>query len=172
MEAGAHVLVHSVFDKPVDEPFMPFLKENDVLYTPPSWWVSYRETFAQQLDFTTAEHRIGQKDVIASLFDLRTLPDSLLMDGRTSLRDPYASSSPPPRLHVDVAHTAPMGDTVVLHEVIAGGASGGPNEQVVLYRMAGGPIEAVWLGATEWASRGRNRPQRRFLRRRHGTRVM
>jgi hypothetical protein len=38
----------------------------------------YDETFAQQLDLTVAEHRLGQKDVIASLFDLRTLPDSLV----------------------------------------------------------------------------------------------
>ena len=79
VEAGADILVHSVFDAPVDDAFVRLLKENDVLYTP-TLMVSerYRETFAQQLDFTTAEHHIGQKDVIASLFDLRTLPDSLV----------------------------------------------------------------------------------------------
>ena len=317
VEAGADVLVHSVFDTPVDEPFVRLLKENDVLYTPTLMvGERYRETFAQQLDFTTAEHRIGQKDVIASLVDLRTLPDSLVpaafrqrieqaptiasdtvamrnlkrlhdagvpivagteagnigtphgpalfrefelmrtagltpreilarataggarllgrddlghltpgmqadlvvlnknpladlsntsslhrvvkagrvysptqlvprtpaavvqqganafnaydlggfldafspdvkvyahpdslvMDGRTPLREQYASSfQPTADLHVDVLHTAPMGDTVFLHEVITGGASGGPIEQVVLYRVAEGRIDTVWL---------------------------
>jgi hypothetical protein len=38
-----------------------------------------------------------------------------------------------------------MGDTVVLHEVITGGAGGGPNEQVVLYHVAEGRIDTVWL---------------------------
>ena len=79
VEAGADVLVHSVFDKPVDDAFVRLLRENDVLYTPTLMVRErYRETFAQQLGLTTAEHRLGQKDVIASLFDLRTLPDSLV----------------------------------------------------------------------------------------------
>jgi len=79
VETGADILVHSVFNEPVDDAFVRLLRENDVLYTP-TLMVSerYRETFAQQLDLTTAEHNIGQKDVIASLFDLRTLPDSLV----------------------------------------------------------------------------------------------
>ena len=82
VEAGADILVHSVFNAPVDDAFVRLLRENDVLYTP-TLMVSerYRETFAQRLDLTTAEHRIGQKDVIASLFDLRTLPDSLVPAG-------------------------------------------------------------------------------------------
>jgi len=63
----------------VDDAFVRLLRENDVLYTPTLMvGERYRETFAQQLDLTTAEHHIGQKDVIASLFDLRTLPDSLV----------------------------------------------------------------------------------------------
>ncbi len=82
VEAGADILVHSVFNAPVDDAFVRLLRENDVLYTP-TLMVSerYRETFAQQLDLTTIEHRVGQKDVIASLFDLRTLPDSLVPAG-------------------------------------------------------------------------------------------
>jgi len=79
VEAGADILVHSVFREPVDDAFVQLLIDNDVIYTP-TLMVSerYRETFAQQLDFTAAEHRLAQKDVLASLFDLRTLPDSLL----------------------------------------------------------------------------------------------
>jgi hypothetical protein len=79
VEAGGDILVHSVSDQPVDDAFVRLLRENDVLYTP-TLMVSerYGETFAQQLDLTIAEHRLGQKDVINSLTDLRTLPDSLV----------------------------------------------------------------------------------------------
>jgi len=79
VEAGADILVHSVFNAPVDDAFVQLLNENDVLYTP-TLMVSerYRETFAQALDFTRAEHRFAQPEVLASLFDLWTLPDSLV----------------------------------------------------------------------------------------------
>lgn len=79
VEAGADVLVHSVFNEAVDEGFIELLLDNDVIYTP-TLMVSerYRETFTQQLDLTPAEHRLAQKDVVNSLFDARTLPDSLL----------------------------------------------------------------------------------------------
>ncbi len=82
VEAGADILVHSVSDQPVDDAFVRLLQENGVLYTP-TLMVSerYRETFAQQLDLTTAEHHIGHPDVTGSLFDLRTLPDSLVPAG-------------------------------------------------------------------------------------------
>ena len=82
VEAGADILVHSVSDQPVDDAFVRLLRKNDVLYTPTLMvGERYGETFAQRLDLAIAEHRIGQKDVIASLFDLRTLPDSLVPAG-------------------------------------------------------------------------------------------
>ncbi|MFP4227495.1 MAG: amidohydrolase family protein [Salinivenus sp.] len=92
VEAGADILVHSVSDQPVDDAFVELLAENEVLYTPTLMvGERYSETFAQQLDLTTPEHRIGQKDVIGSLFDLRTLPDSLVPG---SLRERMASNQP------------------------------------------------------------------------------
>jgi len=82
VEAGADILVHSVFNKPVDDRFVDRLTENDVLYIPTLMVRErYNQTFAQQLDLTLAEHRFGQKDVIGSLTDLRTLPDSLVPRG-------------------------------------------------------------------------------------------
>ncbi len=82
VEAGADILVHSVSDAPVDDAFVELLREDEVIYTPTLMvGERYSETFAQQLDFTTPEHRIGQKEVIGSLFDLRTLPDSLVPRG-------------------------------------------------------------------------------------------
>ncbi len=82
VEAGADILVHSVFDQPVDDSFVRLLRENDVLYTPTLVVRErYNQTFAQQLDLTLTEHRTGQKNVINSLTDLRTLPDSLVPRG-------------------------------------------------------------------------------------------
>jgi hypothetical protein len=63
----------------VDDAFTQLLLDNEVIYVPTLMvGERYRETFFQKLDLTVAEHRLGQKDVIASLFDLRTVPDSLV----------------------------------------------------------------------------------------------
>jgi len=82
IEAGADILVHSVFDAPVDDAFVRLMVENEVLYVPTLMVRErYRETFAGELDLTAIEHRIAQKDVVDSLFDLYTLPDSLVPAG-------------------------------------------------------------------------------------------
>ena len=79
VESGADILVHSVTNRPVDDAFTQLLLDNEVIYIPTLMvGERYRETFAQKLDLTVTEHRLGQKDVIASLFDLRTVPDSLV----------------------------------------------------------------------------------------------
>ena len=88
----------------------------------------------------------GFLDVFAPDLKVYEHPDALVMESRAPLREQYASAfGAPTDLHVDVRHEAPMGNTVVLHEVITGGASDGPNEQVVLYHVADGLIDKVWL---------------------------
>ena len=82
VEAGADILVHSVSDAPVDDAFVQLAAENDVLYTPTIMvGERYREVFAQQLDLTVPEHQLAHPDILRSLFDLRTLPDSLVSSG-------------------------------------------------------------------------------------------
>jgi hypothetical protein len=82
VEAGADILVHSVSDAPVDDAFVQLMTDSNVLYTPTVMvGERYRETFAQQLDLTVPEHQLAHPDIIASLFDLRTLPDSLVSPG-------------------------------------------------------------------------------------------
>ena len=86
VEAGADILVHSVSDAPVDDAFVQLMADNDVLYTPTIMvGERYREVFAQQLDLTVAEHQLAHPGVIASLFDLRTVPDSLVSSGLRQL---------------------------------------------------------------------------------------
>jgi imidazolonepropionase-like amidohydrolase len=79
VEAGADVLVHSVFDRPVDDAFVRLLTRNDVLYVPTLMVRErYRQVFGQEIELTPAEHRLGQKEVLGSLTDVYTLPDSLV----------------------------------------------------------------------------------------------
>lgn len=75
VEAGADVLVHSVFDKEVDEPFVALLKERGTVYTTTLMvTLRYSETFAQRLKLHPCEHAWGQADVTGTLFDLREFP--------------------------------------------------------------------------------------------------
>ena len=97
VEAGADVLVHSVFDEPVDDAFVRLLRQNDVLYTPTIMVRErYSQTFLQQLDLTLPEHRIGQKEVLGSLTDLRVLPDSLVPRGIRRQIEQAPSVTPDP----------------------------------------------------------------------------
>lgn len=51
IRAGARVLVHSVFDDPVDEEFLRLAKENDVIYTPTITVIEgYRDVYLGTLD--------------------------------------------------------------------------------------------------------------------------
>lgn len=72
VEAGADLLVHSVFDQPVDDAFVQLLKENDVIYTPTIMVRErYGEVFAGAFTPTEAERRLADEEVLASLDDLR-----------------------------------------------------------------------------------------------------
>lgn len=74
LAAGADVLVHSVFDQRVDAELLGLLRERGVMVVPTLMVRQrYRETFAQDLDLTVAEHRFADPARLASLFELRTL---------------------------------------------------------------------------------------------------
>ena len=99
VEAGADVLVHSVFDRPVDEAFTQLLVENDVIYIPTIMVRErYGEVFAGAYEPTEAEQRLGNEQVLASLDDLGTeVPaDSLPRRMRAALRRDIAPDAIPP----------------------------------------------------------------------------
>jgi uncharacterized protein (TIGR02246 family) len=88
----------------------------------------------------------GFLDAFAPDLKVYAHPDSLVMDGRTALRAQYETTfRTANRLHVRVHHTAPLGNTVVLHETIAGVPGAEADEQVVLYHVANGGIDRVWV---------------------------
>lgn len=83
VEAGADVLVHSVFDQPVDDAFVQLLRENDVIYVPTIMVRErYGEVFAGAYQPTAAAQRLGNEEVLASLDDLGTEVPADSLPGR------------------------------------------------------------------------------------------
>ena len=157
VEAGADILVHSVFDAPVDAAFVELLKENDVLYTPTIMvGERYREVFAQQLDLTVPEHRLAHPDIIGSLFDLRTLPDSLVAPG---MRQRMQTGAPVPSDSVAIRNLGVLHDAGV--PIVAGTDAGnigtphGPalHREIELMRAAGLSPRAILTTATVGGAR-------------------
>jgi imidazolonepropionase-like amidohydrolase len=74
VEEGADLLVHSVTDKPVDQPFVKLLKEHGTILTPTLVvFERYGRTFSHQLNLTREEKAWGNPEVITTL-DVTKLP--------------------------------------------------------------------------------------------------
>ena len=80
VKAGADFLVHSVGDKAVDEDFIKLLKDNEVGYIPTLIvGRKYGEVFGQQNQLSYEDFTISNPTVLASLFDLKHLPEKELI---------------------------------------------------------------------------------------------
>jgi cytosine/adenosine deaminase-related metal-dependent hydrolase len=91
VQEGADLLVHSVYDKVVDDEFVQLLKERGTILTPTLVvFERYGRTFANKLNFTTEEKSWGNRDVISSLDVTRIPADKLPERIKTSLADPGA----------------------------------------------------------------------------------
>jgi imidazolonepropionase-like amidohydrolase len=78
VEAGAEVLVHSVFDKPVDDSFVELLKRRGVVYIPTLFVrAGYDLVLSGQFVPTAAERRGGDPDVLATFDEVKSLPELL-----------------------------------------------------------------------------------------------
>lgn len=76
VEAGAAVLVHSVWDKPVDEAFVRLLKDRGVVYVPTLFVPEgYRLALSGTWTPTAAEARWGDPEVMATFAELTSRPD-------------------------------------------------------------------------------------------------
>lgn len=90
VEEGAHLLVHSVTDKDVDDRFIALLKERGTILTPTLVvFERYAQTFAQKLKLTREELAWGDPHVIGTLLDLGHLPPEWIPEQlRTAARMP------------------------------------------------------------------------------------
>jgi imidazolonepropionase-like amidohydrolase len=92
VEEGADVLVHSVYDKPVDEKFIRLLKEKHTILCPTLVvFERYGRTFANKLNLTPEEKAWGNPDVIASL-DVTKIPaDQMPERIKSAMANPEAA---------------------------------------------------------------------------------
>src|SRR5438445_1569612 len=80
VEEGADILVHSVYDKPVDDAFVKLLKDRHIILCPTLVvFERYGRTFSHQLNLTPEEKAWGNPEVIASL-DVTKIPQDKLPD--------------------------------------------------------------------------------------------
>jgi imidazolonepropionase-like amidohydrolase len=76
VEAGADVLVHSVFDKPVDEAFVALVKRRGVVYVPTLFVRSgYALVLSGSFVPTPAERRGADPDVLATFEEVKGRPE-------------------------------------------------------------------------------------------------
>jgi imidazolonepropionase-like amidohydrolase len=91
VDEGADLLVHSVTDKLVDEPFVKLLKERGTILCPTLVvFERYGRTFANKLNLTPEEKAWGNPEVIASL-DVTKIPSDKMPERlKSALSDPDA----------------------------------------------------------------------------------
>lgn len=80
VEEGADILVHSVYDKPIDVTFVKLLKDRHTILCPTLVvFERYGRVFSHQLNLTKEEQAWGNPEVIASL-DVTKIPQDKLPD--------------------------------------------------------------------------------------------
>ena len=83
VEAGADVLVHSVFDKPVDGAFVELLKRRGVVYIPTLFVrMGYGLVLTGAFTPTPAERRWADPDVLATFHEVKGRPELSSWKGR------------------------------------------------------------------------------------------
>jgi imidazolonepropionase-like amidohydrolase len=83
VEAGADVLVHSVFDKPVDDAFVDLLKRRGVVYIPTLFVrMGYGLVLTGAFTPTPAERRWADPDVLATFEEVKGRPELSAWKGR------------------------------------------------------------------------------------------
>lgn len=76
VDAGAAILVHSVFDQPVDEAFVAAVREKGVVYVPTLFVTrGYDLVLSGRFEATAAERRLGDPEVLVTFEELKTLPE-------------------------------------------------------------------------------------------------
>ena len=75
VKLGADILVHSVWDKNIDEEFITLLKQNNVIYIPTLMVrKGYRDVFRARLEVSDIEQKFGDPKAFSSFRDILTIP--------------------------------------------------------------------------------------------------
>jgi uncharacterized protein (TIGR02246 family) len=105
------------------------------------------EALVQQgIDAYNAHDASAFAAVYAENMQLFDLGGELFLYGREALRERYAMLfANAPQIHVEIARRIVVGDVVIDEERITGTASGGDAHVAVIYEVANGLIERVWV---------------------------
>jgi imidazolonepropionase-like amidohydrolase len=92
VEEGADILVHSVYDKPIDDAFVKLLKDRHTILCPTLVvFERYGRVFSHQLNLTPEEQKWGNPEVIASLDVTKITQEKLPDRVKQALADPKAA---------------------------------------------------------------------------------
>jgi imidazolonepropionase-like amidohydrolase len=76
VDAGAAILVHSVFDQPVDDAFVAAVRDKGVLYVPTLFVTrGYDLVLSGRFEPTAAETRLGDPDALRTFEEIKTFPE-------------------------------------------------------------------------------------------------
>ncbi len=76
VDAGAAILVHSVFDKPVDDAFVAAALAKGVIYVPTLFVIKgYDLVLSGRFEPTAAERRLADPDALRSFEEIKTFPE-------------------------------------------------------------------------------------------------
>jgi imidazolonepropionase-like amidohydrolase len=96
LRAGADILVHSVWDRPVDAEFLALAKERNVLYVPTLFVrMGYQLAFSGQWQPTEEERRLADQEVLASLDVRKVRVDAMPERVRRLLNEPAPVEADP-----------------------------------------------------------------------------
>jgi imidazolonepropionase-like amidohydrolase len=115
LRAGADILVHSVFDAPVDDEFIALLKERRALYCPTLFVVEgYTLALSGQWRATPEEARLADPEILAGMDDLATIPADKIPAGVAKLMAATKPVEPPKIAMANLKRVQDAGITVVM----------------------------------------------------------
>lgn len=115
LRAGADLLVHSVFDQPVDDEFIALAKENNVLYCPTLFVVrGYPLALSNQWRATPEEARRADPEILAMMDDLNEIPADKRPEPVAKLMAEAKKPEPPRVAMENLRKVAGAGVTIVM----------------------------------------------------------
>lgn len=115
LRAGADILVHSVFDAPVDDEFIALLKERGALYCPTLFVVEgYPLALSGQWQATPEEARLADPEILAGMDDLATIPADKLPERVAKAMAANKPVDPPKIAMANLKRVQDAGVTVVM----------------------------------------------------------
>jgi imidazolonepropionase-like amidohydrolase len=115
LRAGADLLVHAVFDAPVDEEFIALAKQNRVLYCPTLYVMDgYGEAFSNTWKATAIEAARADPEILAAMDDLDEIPAGKLPPAVAGLMKKPQRTGNPAIAMKDLRRIADAGIDIVM----------------------------------------------------------